>query len=419
LYIQGNYNWRWIAGYAPDYGVGNGFGLYSDTMGAYLLSLSTSGYWYFGSNDHSSSHRVSINGTGYATSDFRAPIFYDSNNTGYYTDPNSRSNLYSLTLADSNEFFRLCGSISTTNKVGIGFENDSGSYAIFKPYGAWIQPLHIAFHTGIKIGAQSAYSGTRFYNTEGMVTQIMSVGAGDNAVRVDYDFRTPIFYDNNDTNYYVDPNSTSRVNLVNATVLRSYENIYTDQNYGYGHVGVYSSYRYQGVFAMGDAYKLPASGANTGNLYGLAWSHPNAGGAAGNLTDHGLLLLNNGTFKCAISNSIVAAGNITAYSDERLKTNWRNMPDDYVSKLALVKVGIYERTDDNVTQVGVSAQSLQKLLPEAVITSKDEMQTLSVSYGNAALASTVELAKKAVEQEERINRLEKLIEELKAQLNGN
>ena len=96
------------------------------------------------------------------------------------------------------------------------------------------------------------------------------------------------------------------------------------------------------------------------------------------------------------------------------------MPENFVSRLAQVKVGIYDRIDqENVTQVGVSAQSLQKLLPEAIITSKDEMQTLSVSYGNAALASTVELAKKAVEQEERINRLEKLIEELKAQLNGN
>jgi hypothetical protein len=35
----------------------------------------------------------------------------------------------------------------------------------------------------------------------------MSVGAGDNVVRVDYDFRSPIFYDNNDTTYYLDPNS--------------------------------------------------------------------------------------------------------------------------------------------------------------------------------------------------------------------
>jgi hypothetical protein len=194
---------------------------------------------------------------------------------------------------------------------------------------------------------------------------------------------------------------------------RANGNFYIDDNYGCGIVGAYASTRYQGVFAMGDSYKLPADGTTTGSLYGLAWSHPNAGGAAGNLTDHGLLVINNGVFKCAISNSIVASGNITAYSDERLKTNWRSMPENYVARLAKVKVGIYDRLDEeDSTQVGVSAQSFQQLLPQAIMTAKDDMQTLSVSYGNAALASAVELAKDNVELRARIERLESLIEQL-------
>jgi hypothetical protein len=189
--------------------------------------------------------------------------------------------------------------------------------------------------------------------------------------------------------------------------------LYIDQNYGHCIVGLYNASRYQGVFAMGDSYKLPADGTTTGSLYGMAWSHPNAGGAAGNLTDHGLLIINNGAFKCAISNSIVASGNITAYSDERLKTNWRNMPKDYVNRLAQVKVGIYDRTDqEDVTQVGVSAQSFQNLLPEAIMTAKDDMQTLSVNYGGAALASTVELAKEVVDLRARVAILESLISKL-------
>ena len=164
---------------------------------------------------------------------------------------------------------------------------------------------------------------------------------------------------------------------------------------------------------MGDSYKLPADGTGLGTLYGMAWSHPNAGGAAGNLTDHGLLIINNGGFRCAISNSIVASGNVTAYSDERLKTNWRDMPENFVARLAQVKVGIYDRTDEeDVTQVGVSAQSFQKLLPQAIMKAKDEMGTLSVSYGNAALASAVELAKDNVELRARIERLESLINKL-------
>jgi len=55
---------------------------------------------------------------------------------------------------------------------------------------------------------------------------------------------------------------------------------------------------------MGDAYKLATDGTGVGNLYGIAWSHPNAGGAAGNLSDHGALILLNGGYAAAISSSI-------------------------------------------------------------------------------------------------------------------
>jgi|GEM_PF-2984768 len=89
-------------------------------------------------------------------------------------------------------------------------------------------------------------------------------------------------------------------------------NIYTDSNFGKGLVGVYTSDRYQGVFAMGDAYKLAPDGSNTGNLYGLAWSHPNAGGVASNLNTHGLLVMENGTFLAAISGSIRARDDMRA-----------------------------------------------------------------------------------------------------------
>jgi hypothetical protein len=190
---------------------------------------------------------------------------------------------------------------------------------------------------------------------------------------------------------------------------RANGNFYIDDNYGNGVVGVYTSTRYQGVFFMGDSYKMSADGTSLANMYGIGWSHPNAGGAAGNLTDHGMLIINNGSFRCAISNSIVASGNITAYSDERLKRNWRDMPENFVERLAQVKVGRYERIDDGMEQVGVSAQSLQPLLPEAIQIAKDEIGTLSVSYGNAAMASAVELAKELVQ-------LKRELAELKSKL---
>jgi hypothetical protein len=91
------------------------------------------------------------------------------------------------------------------------------------------------------------------------------------------------------------------------------------------------------------------------------------------------------------SGNFTAVGNITAFSDERVKTNWRPVQKNFVSKLANIKSGIYNRTDIKDTQVGVSAQSLQTLMPEAVQTDKDGM--LSVNYGAAAMVSAIELAK--------------------------
>jgi hypothetical protein len=104
------------------------------------------------------------------------------------------------------------------------------------------------------------------------------------------------------------------------------------------------------------------------------------------------------------------AGNVTAYSDERFKKDWATLEDNFVEKLAQVKSGTYSRTDENLRQVGVSAQSLQKVLPEAVMTQNDGV--LSVAYGNAALASAVELAKEVVDLRNRVAQLESLINKL-------
>jgi hypothetical protein len=233
------------------------------------------------------------------------------------------------------------------------------------------------------------------------------------------DFYASIYYDSDNTGYYVDANSNSRMANINADQLRSYSNVYIDGNYGYGVVGLYTHTIFQGVFAMGDAYKLTAGGG-INNLYGMTWSYPSAGGIAGNLDSHGMIVAINGGFGSCMSYSIRASGNVTANSDERLKTNWRNVPEDFVAKLAKIKSGIYDRMDgEKLTQVGVSAQSLQTLLPEAVTEANDDIKTLSVSYGNAALASAVELAKEVVvlkekisSQEERIAKLEELVNNL-------
>ena len=92
-----------------------------------------------------------------------------------------------------------------------------------------------------------------------------------------------------------------------ATATRANGNFYIDGNYGQSIIGVYSSTVLQGVYAMGSAYMLTAAGG-PGTLYGLAWSHPNAGGQAANLSGHGLLVMANGGTLAAISDNIWCSG---------------------------------------------------------------------------------------------------------------
>lgn len=112
------------------------------------------------------------------------------------------------------------------------------------------------------------------------------------------------------------------------------------------------------------------------------------------------------------SGNFTAAANVTAYSDERLKIDWAPLADNFVEELTKVKSGTYTRTDSGERQAGSSAQDWQKLLPEVVVAGIDDESTLSLAYGNAALVSAVELAKRVVDQEARIAKLEALVAEL-------
>jgi hypothetical protein len=98
------------------------------------------------------------------------------------------------------------------------------------------------------------------------------------------------------------------------------------------------------------------------------------------------------------SGNFTASGNVTAYSDERLKKDWASLPSDFIERLAAVKHGTYTRTDTNERQAGSSAQDWQKLLPE-VVSSGDR---LSLAYGNAALVSVVALANRVLKIEEKM-----------------
>ena len=71
--------------------------------------------------------------------------------------------------------------------------------------------------------------------------------------------------------------------------------------------------------------------------------------------------------------------NVTAFSDERLKTDIKTIESglDKVSQMR----GVTFKRDDKLNS-GVVAQELEKIAPELVKTADDEMGTKSVAYGN-------------------------------------
>ena len=72
---------------------------------------------------------------------------------------------------------------------------------------------------------------------------------------------------------------------------------------------------------------------------------------------------------------------VTAFSDERLKSNITTIPDA-LSKVSEMRGVHYVRNETGKDSSGVIAQEMQKVAPELVLTAEDEMGTLSVNYGN-------------------------------------
>lgn len=106
------------------------------------------------------------------------------------------------------------------------------------------------------------------------------------------------------------------------------------------------------------------------------------------------------------SGNLVAVGNITANSDERLKKDWQDLPEDFLYRLARVKHGTFTRTDTGERQAGASAQDFQAMLAELVGVNPNTGM-LSLGYGAAAVLSAIQLAQKVEVLEQRILDLEK------------
>ena len=104
------------------------------------------------------------------------------------------------------------------------------------------------------------------------------------------------------------------------------------------------------------------------------------------------------TGSISVSGSITATGDITAYSDARLKTDIETITGalDRVRKLRGVT---FSRRETGNRGVGLIAQELASIVPEAVMTHEDGL--LSVAYGNL-VGVLIEAVKDLADKVERL-----------------
>ncbi len=184
-----------VAAPTTNQAVGSRLTLYpTGGTGHYSIGIEGSHMWF----NTPSGYKWYVNETNWATlnadyfqhnSDIRAPIFYDSDNTGYYVDPAGTSYCSNIQVAGS--FI-----------VGTGGTWTAGSLYSDSNWGMLQRARQAS-----PVLAQFAW-----YESTG-ATQLLSIDTSYNLIS-SYSMRSPIFYDSNNTAYYVDPASTSILNKV-------------------------------------------------------------------------------------------------------------------------------------------------------------------------------------------------------------
>ena len=133
----------------------------------------------------------------------------------------------------------------------------------------------------------------------------------------------------------------------------------------------------------------PVAGTDTQVIY----NNNGVAGASSNLTFNGT--------------NLVCGGNITAFSDENLKTNIKTL-DNALKKVLKLRGVEFDYLTNGVHNIGFIAQEVEKIIPELVFGDDPK----SVAYGNIT-AMLVEAIK---EQQLEINKIKKELTQLKNNL---
>lgn len=314
----------------------------------------------------------------------RAPIFYDSNNTGYFLDPASTSSLKNINMNN--------GTLSNLNNLTF---NDPGPNEGIE----WIGG------NGWKIFESpnnlSTNSGGNLQFVTGSTRMMTISAAGD--VYSPLSFSAPIFYDSATTSRYIDPGSTSNIN---GLVLQN------DLRITSGHG--------RGVrFWDSDNYKIHMSGSTQttwgGRVGGETTSDYNMYFTMTGGTNRGWVFKNVQSTSGAVA-GIDASGNgrfegdVIAFSasDRRLKDNIKPIENalEKVNKISGVEFDWNSNQDtyaEGMHDIGVIAQEIEEVIPEVV-------KTRDNGYKAVKYEKIVPLLIEAIkEQQAQIDELKQLI----------
>ena len=203
----------------PTYGLlftGTSLGTHGGVTGNwatyFTMNNDTSRGWIFRRVGSGNSASISAGGLATFDNSVRTPIFYDSNDTTYYIDPNSTSRSARL----RGEI--LIGPNTSSKYLKLGGDGGGTTYSTISTSNG---NLHIDSTSGFATYINHYAPGN------------VLVGNGGGYLHVYNSVRSPIFYDLNNTAYYLDPGNSS----VSAKFAGSVEAVSTIGNLTSGSLG--------------------------------------------------------------------------------------------------------------------------------------------------------------------------------------
>ena len=170
------------------------------------------------------------------------------------------------------------------------------------------------------------------------------------------------------------PNSTSHYDMDSWLEVRDNSGLYYPNNYDF-HLYLDSQYlRVRNNTSSNGIAIYTNSSSRRGYVYA------DSGNNIGFLNGGGSWSL-----KCDNSGNVTATGNVTAYSDARLKTNV-NTINDALSIVGKLRGVSFDWKESGKHSIGVIAQEVEEVLPELVLTQQvvdltGEKEVKSVDYG--------------------------------------